>query len=200
MAIATYVAFAINLTVAGIALALAVPTPYRRALAEQGGQGKCPVFSGAWAVYIAIALSGMAALGGEVVWTRLLSLVLGGTVYTFSIILAVFLVGLGIGSSVGAILARGSARVALGLCQIFLTLAIAWTAFMISESLPYWPIDPRLSPSPWYTFQLDLVRCLWAFCPLHVYGERVFPWPWEQWPLGARIRDGWSVGSTRPTR
>jgi spermidine synthase len=36
---------------------------------------------------------------------------------------------------------------------------------MISESLPYWPIVPGLSPSPWYTFQLDVVRCLWAVLP-----------------------------------
>src|SRR3954451_15026165 len=36
---------------------------------------------------------------------------------------------------------------------------------MISESLPYWTIVPGLSPSPWYTFQLDLVRCLWAVLP-----------------------------------
>ena len=35
-------------------------------------------------------------------WTRLLSLMLGGTVYTFSIILAVFLFGLGMGSAVGS--------------------------------------------------------------------------------------------------
>ena len=62
--------------------------------------------AGAWAVYLAIALSGMSALGAEVVWTRLLSLMLGGTVYTFSLILAVFLIGLGIGSSLGAFLAR----------------------------------------------------------------------------------------------
>ena len=45
-----------------------------------------------------------------VVWTRLLSLVLGGTVYTFSLILAVFLIGLGIGSSLGAMLARRAVR------------------------------------------------------------------------------------------
>ena len=109
----------------------------------------------------------MSALGAEVVWTRLLSLMLGGTVYTFSLILAVFLIGLGIGSSLGAFLARraASARVALGACQWLLTAAIAWTAVMISESLPYWPIVPGLSPSPWYTFQLDLVRCLWAVLP-----------------------------------
>jgi spermidine synthase len=51
-------------------------------------------------IYISIAISGFAALGAEVVWTRSLSLLLGGTVYTFSIILAVFLGGLWLGSSV----------------------------------------------------------------------------------------------------
>ena len=78
-----------------------------------------------------------------------------------------FLIGLGIGSSLGALLARraASARVALGACQWLLTAAIAWTAVMISQSLPYWPIVPGLSPSPWYTLQLDLVRCLWAVLP-----------------------------------
>jgi spermidine synthase len=118
-------------------------------------------------VYLAIALSGMSALGAEVVWTRLLSLLLGGTVYTFSLILAVFLIGLAIGSSLGAVLARraAAAQMALGACQWLLTAAIAWTAVMIAESLPYWPIVPGLAPSPWYTFQLDLVRCLWAVLP-----------------------------------
>ena len=48
---------------------------------------------GAVFVYAAIAFSGLTALGAEVVWTRLLSLLLGATVYTFSIILAVFLTG-----------------------------------------------------------------------------------------------------------
>ena len=73
-------------------------------------------------VYVAIALSGMGALGAEVVWTRLLSLLLGGTVYTFSIILAVFLFGLWGGSSAGSFFARktGDARMALAGCQILL--------------------------------------------------------------------------------
>jgi spermidine synthase len=169
MATATYVACALNVTVAAIALALALAAapalyevPAEPRVKENAGRA-----AGAWAVYLAIALSGMSAMGAEVVWTRLLSLVLGGTVYTFSLILAVFLIGLGIGSSLGASLARraAAARVALGTCQWLLTAAIAWTAVMISESLPYWPIVPGLSPSPWYTFQLDLVRCMWAVLP-----------------------------------
>src|SRR6185312_2589968 len=70
---------------------------------------------GAVPIYIAIALSGMAALGAEVVWTRLLSLLLGPTVYTFSIILAVFLGGLWAGSVAGSAMARriASPRLAL---------------------------------------------------------------------------------------
>jgi spermidine synthase len=167
MATATYVACALNVTVAAIALALVAAPARYEVPADPATKGSAGRAAGARAVHLAIALSGMSALGAEVVWTRLLSLVLGGTVYTFSLILAVFLIGLGIGSSVGAFLARraASARVALGACQWLLTAAIAWTAAMISESLPYWPIVPGLSPSPWYTFQLDLVRCLWAVLP-----------------------------------
>ncbi len=166
-ATATYVAFALNVTVAAIALALAAAPARSEATADPAATGSGERAAGAWAVYLAIALSGMAALGAEVVWTRLLSLMLGGTVYTFSLILAVFLIGLGIGSSLGAFLVRraASARVALGACQWLLTVAVAWTAVMISGSLPYLPIVPGLSPSPWYTFQLDLMRCLWAVLP-----------------------------------
>ena len=110
MATATYVAVALNLAVAAIALALAAaPGRYEpsRGPAEEEITDRA---SGAWSVYLAIALSGMSALGAEVVWTRLLSLLLGGTVYTFSLILAVFLIGLGMGSSVAAFLARRAAR------------------------------------------------------------------------------------------
>jgi spermidine synthase len=166
MATATYAAVAVNVVVSVTALALAAPTPYAAPAAGPAKTDTSPA-PRARTVYVAIALSGMAALGAEVVWTRLISLMLGGTVYTFSLILAVFLVGLGIGSGVGAFLARrtGSARVALGVCQMLLTAAIAWTALMVSESLPYWPVDPSLSASPWYTFQLDFVRCLWAVLP-----------------------------------
>lgn len=163
VATATYVACALNVTVAVIALALS--SSARHEVTADAADDRIERKAGA--VYLAIALSGLSALGAEVVWTRLLSLMLGATVYTFSLILAVFLVGLGIGSSLGALLARraASARVALGLCQWLLTGAIAWTALMIARSLPYWPIVPGLSSSPWFMFQLDLVRCLWAVLP-----------------------------------
>jgi spermidine synthase len=148
MATATYVALAINVTVAAMAWAMAAGSARYDAAVESTAPAGVVHTSGTWAVYLAIAISGMTALGGEVVWTRLLSLLLGGTVYTFSLILAVFLIGLGIGSTLGALVARraASAQVTLGACQWLLTAAIAWTAFMISQSLPYWPVAPTLSP------------------------------------------------------
>ena len=119
----------------------------------------------------------MTALAAEVIWTRILSLLYGGTVYTFSLILAVFLFGLGIGSSVGSALARNMARprLALAWVQMLLAGAIAWAAYMLTQSLPYWPIDPSTSSSPWFTFQLDLVRSLWAMLPAAILWGASFP-------------------------
>jgi spermidine synthase len=47
---------------------------------------------------VALALTGFAALALEVGWTRTLSLVVGPSVYAFSIMLATFLIGLSLGS------------------------------------------------------------------------------------------------------
>src|SRR6185503_8504194 len=128
-------------------------------------------------VYLVIGISGMCALGAEVVWTRLLATMMGATVYTFSVILAVFLVGLGIGSSAGALLARSIARprVALGLCQFLAAAGVGWTAYMLADSIPYWPVNPILSSSPWFTFQVDLVRSLWAVLPATLMWGASFP-------------------------
>jgi len=184
MAVATYVAAALNCAVALIALLLAGRTPYQPPVRCPGStcrghpalelQAASPRHH---AVYVVIALSGLCALGAEVVWTHILSLLLGGTVYTFSIILAVFLFGLGLGSGVGSIIARDSLRprLALGGCQLLLTAAIAWAAYALAESLPYWPIDPSLTRSPWVTFQIDLVRCAWVVLPGAILWGASFP-------------------------
>jgi len=128
-------------------------------------------------IYIAIGVSGFAALGAEVVWTRLLSLLLGGTVYTFSIILAVFLFGLWFGSSAGAFIARRASHpvLALAVCQILLIGSIGWTSYALAYSLPYWPVDPWLSLKPLFNFQLDLVRCVWAILPATLLWGASFP-------------------------
>ena len=185
--IATFVAVAINLAVALTAVALSVRVQYEIQIGTPASspetlENEAQPATGApgkllWPVYVTIALSGMTALGAEVVWTRLLSLTFGATVYAFSIILAVFLFGLGIGSSIGSAMARrdAGAAAALGWCQFLLTAAVAWTAYMLAKSLPYWPIDPSLTANPWFDFQLDLARCLWVLLPAAILWGASFP-------------------------
>jgi spermidine synthase len=174
MGTATFLAAALNVAVGLVSLWIAGQTAGSFA-AEPPKPARAY-----WPVYVAIGLSGATALGSEVIWTRLLGLLLGATVYTFSIILGVFLVGLGIGSTVGSAIARNlrtpvAARAVFGACQLVLTAAIAWSAFMISESLPYWPVNPLLSTSPWFTFQIDIVRCFWAIFPATLLWGASFP-------------------------
>jgi spermidine synthase len=176
MATATFVAAAFNALCAMLALLVAAVAPHR-VPAMSAAADRAPFQFRSMAVYLTIALSGMTALGAQVVWTRLLSLLLGPTVYTFSIILAVFLLGLGLGSGIGSRMARSARNplFTLGWCQFFLIFAIAWAAISIDAWLPFWPIDPRLSLSPWSTFQLDLARVLWAVLPAACLWGASFP-------------------------
>ena len=179
MPTATFVAVAINVVVGLLALAVAKFTPHTIITRDESEPAlvRATTTTDTRLVYVAIALSGLTALGSEVVWTRLLSLIFGATAYTFSLILAVFLVGLGIGSSVGASMARSSAnpRAALGWCQVALCVAIAWAAYATGSSLPYWPINPSISTSLVYNFQLDLMRAIFVMLPGAILWGASFP-------------------------
>ena len=174
--VATYVAVAINGIGALIAFGLARWTPHEVAAADANAD-RAAQSPDSRLVYFVIALSGVCALGAEVIWTRLLSLMLGATVYTFSIILAVFLVGLGAGSGLGSFLTRQIQRPrrALGYCQILLAAAIAWTAYVVTNAMPYWPVDAWISTSPWFTFQIDLLRCFGTIFPATFLWGLSFP-------------------------
>ena len=175
MATATFVAAAINVVVGLIGLRLAASTPY--APPHVDPETASAPMVGRASVYVVVAISGLCALAAEVIWTRVLSLMLGATTYTFSIILAVFLAGLGIGSSVGSAMSRTvrHPRIALGCCQALAGLAIAWTALLLGDSLPFWPVNPWLATSPWFLFQLDIARCAWALLPPAILWGASFP-------------------------
>ena len=63
-----------------------------------------------WLMVALFFLSGLTALVGEVVWMRMLGLVLGNTVWAASAAVAVWMGGMALGSRLGARLATRSAR------------------------------------------------------------------------------------------
>jgi spermidine synthase len=186
MSTATYVAVAINFAVGALGLLVASRTPAQLQRESQIPNHQSPAHpesvipnpvSDRVFVYVAIALSGFCALAAQVIWTRILSLLFGASTYTFSLILAVFLIGLGIGSSLGSIIAKSveRPRIALGWCQLLNVAAMGWSAYMLLKSLPYWPINTSITTSIWYNFQLDFVRAFWAVLPAPILWGASFP-------------------------
>jgi spermidine synthase len=169
---ATQVALAVNLTIAALALGLSRADAHVRAGAPAPANS-----SSNWPVHLAIGISGLCALAGEAIWTRMLGLLFGASVYGLSIIVAIFLTGLGIGSTIGSLLCRSLARprLALGWCQLLAAGAITWTAYTSAASLPYWPINPSISSNIWYDFELDLARAFWALLPPTLLWGASFP-------------------------
>ncbi len=127
-------------------------------------------------IYLVVAVSGLTALGAEVVWTRLLALSLGGTVYTFSLLLGIFLSGLAAGSAVSSKLIRRqrlSPRLALGLSQLSLAPAIIWAALVITRIVPNWSVSETAGPAK--TFIFDCFRCSLAILPASFLWGASFP-------------------------
>jgi spermidine synthase len=173
---ASLTAVALNAIVASSGFLLSRKSGDRHRISTRKNPVSVPGFPH-FPVYVVIAFSGFTALGAEVVWTRLLSLLFGATTYAFSVILAVFLIGLGIGSAIGSIISRSTtnARAALGWVQFFLAFAIAYGAWMAAQQLPYWPVNPSLAPGPWFNFQLDLARALFTMLPGAILWGASFP-------------------------
>ena len=176
MSIASYAAVAINVIIGLASLAMAgSEAPASIADASQRATARVP--NRPWDVYFTIGISGLTALGAEVVWTRLLSLMLGPTTYTFSIILGVFLAGLGIGSALGSRMAekRGQPRMLLIGCQILLALALGWAGFLLADWLPYWQGNLKLGANPWAGFANDIWRSIIPILPGAILWGASFP-------------------------
>ncbi|HYT04608.1 MAG TPA: fused MFS/spermidine synthase [Gemmatimonadales bacterium] len=101
---------AVNLALGAGALVLArpiapVPQPADGPVAATPGPGQPYLRHLALAL---LALTAFASLLDEIAWTRVLVMVVGGSTYAFTLVLLVFLLGIGLGS--GLVARRGAAR------------------------------------------------------------------------------------------
>jgi len=82
-------------------------------------------------------LSGAVSFSYEVLWTRLLSQLLGGSVYAFATMLSSFLLGIALGSALGGRFARRAERAALGFALSEIGVALfAILGFVLADWLP----------------------------------------------------------------
>lgn len=96
-------------------------------------------------VAAALALTGFSVLVYEVAWTRLLGLMLGGSTYSFSLMLIVFLLGIAVGGKLGGPFADRLLRIgggngllaAFAVIQIGIAL-VSYAAMYLYPELPFW--------------------------------------------------------------
>ena len=118
-------------------------------------------------VSVAIGLAGFAALVYEVAWTRLLGLMLGGSTYTFSVMLVAFLVGIALGGMIGGRFADrwlreyGQREVLLAFAVIEVCIALVSYAMMyLYPELPFVYVDLfdrfGVTEIPWAVWAVSL--------------------------------------------
>jgi spermidine synthase len=110
---------------------------------------------------LVFAISGFGALVLEVAWTRVLALVMGSSVYAFSLMLLAFLIGLALGSTYFSryLRRRPKADPALLLCLLLAAAGVlAYATAFLFQWLPrmFAEIYFSLSPGPngWFVVQL----------------------------------------------
>jgi spermidine synthase len=109
---ATLYASAIASLIAALAATSVRPGP-----AEAQGERRAPPSFLVWGV---AALTGACAMADEVIWTRILVLRLGSSVYAFSLMLTLYLAGLVGGSLAGARVASRDLRRSISIAQLLL--------------------------------------------------------------------------------
>ena len=174
--IATFTAVLLNFAVAAYARHLSRTAP---ATVDVPGRGAAPApprrTIDPRIVYLGTALSGLTALGGQVVWTRLLTLLFGATVFAFAIILAVFLAGLGLGSAIAAGMLRRGLNPLRGLAwsQLLLVPTLLVAAFLIARVLPW--ASPGATTPVQALHGLHVIRAIVVILPSAVLWGMSFP-------------------------
>lgn len=114
-------------------------------------------------VLFGIGISGFCALAYEVLWTRVLSIIVGATVFSFTVVLAAFLTGIAMGSELYGILPKiirerkkgiGSSIFLFGMVQI----AIGISSLAVSSYVIYLPSGIEQLETFFKRMSMDIFR------------------------------------------
>ncbi|MCP5059300.1 MAG: hypothetical protein GY937_21565 [bacterium] len=132
-----FVGVGVNLVVFAIAALLAKGLPALPGAAPSPESSERRSRDASTFILPIIFCSGVVSFTYEVLWTRLLGHILGGSVYAFATMLATFLVGIAVGSAVGSRLATDRQRAARYFVLMQLGAALlSYAAFSMVDALP----------------------------------------------------------------
>jgi spermidine synthase len=84
------------------------------------------------------AVSGAAAMTLQVLWTRALAVLIGSSIFSFTLILLAFLIGLGVGSAVFGRLSQRTAHPVRWLASLHLGIAAAvGVSYLVTDKIPF---------------------------------------------------------------
>lgn len=105
-----------------------------------------------WPVALAMGLAGFSSLAYEVAWTRLMALMIGASVYAFSVMLLAFLIGIALGGKFGGQLGdqilRREGQVGVLKALAVVEIGVALTSYLLMYVYPSLPF--------WYVYLFDL--------------------------------------------
>jgi spermidine synthase len=148
---------------------LAQETTYREARVAKTTLASPSAPRSAWpplAVGVSLLISGMAALAMEMAWFRLLAQIVGPSVHAFAVMLAVYLLGIGLGSLLASAVVRriADARLTLAAGITYVALAAMATRLYLNElPLLYGRLFLQLSSetfTPWHLLNQSVVAGL----------------------------------------
>lgn len=169
----------LNVLIAGVAIAASGPEAGRGAAAapEAAVRPNAQVARVPRGVLAAICLSGATAFIYELVWTRMFAVTLGGSTYSFTLMLAAFITGLALGSIAAGCLpgVRRSPLAWFAGAEVLIGLAIA-ISIPLYERLPYWfwhfkwLLRPEPESMPLYLFFQYALTFLVMAVPTFLFG------------------------------
>lgn len=160
------VAAGLNFVVGGAAVALAGGRrPAARApAAEAAGPRGTPLRLPPWVVAAAFGLSGLTALGYEVLWTRALTQFTHNSTYAYTAMLATFLLGIGAGSALCARRADRTLRPLLWLGAVELGVGLSVFAALRLYMHLFWWIPESVAALGGLASWGDVVVLLFGIC------------------------------------
>lgn len=150
------------------------------------------------AVLIVFAISGFVSLALEIVWFRVLTLLLPATTYAFAVMLATVLLGIAIGSALAPPVARRVRNLTgtIALLELLTAAAIAWSARGLAGSYEAFRAGERLAGAVEgdFGFVPLVAAAAVSFLPPMILMGVAFPLGLRAWTAGAGASQGARVG------